>query len=129
MPDDVFEKMKDFYETSSFAKKLAEPLKEGAVAEIQFEGDPKSYSLVKEGGKSVIKEGKPKKPEVYMKYSQGAADYLYELHEQKVDDLNVWMDRFSECVLRPTKERKIEFKICANLVQVHMPTSNGAWQS
>jgi len=118
MTNDLFLKMKDFYDTSPLALKLAQPLKEGAVGEIQFEGDPESYTLIKEGGRSVLKIGKPKKPEVFMKYSRSAVEYLFELHQQKNYDIQEWMNRFSECILHPTPERKIEFKVCANLVTV-----------
>lgn len=118
MASELYLKLKDFYETSSLALKVAQPLKKGAVAEVQFEGDPESYSLIKEADRSVIKPGKPKKPEIYMKFTATAVDYLYELHQQGKNDIEEWMTRFSECILNPTKERKIEFRICANLVTV-----------
>ena len=118
MASESYLKLKDFYATSPTALKAAKPLKKGAVAEVQFEGDPESYTLIKEKDRSVLKPGKPKKPEVYMKFTAAAVDYLYELHQQKKDDIEEWMTRFSECILNPTKERKIEFRICANLVTV-----------
>ena len=118
MASESFIKLKDFYENSPLALKATKPLKKGAVAEVQFEDDPESYTLLKEQDHSVIKPGKPKKPEIYMKFTADAVDYLYELHQQGKDDIEEWMTRFSECILNPTRERKIEFRICANLVTV-----------
>ncbi len=118
MASELYLKLKDFYDNSSLALKVTKPLKKGAVAEVQFEGDPESYALLKEKDHSVLKPGKPEKPEIYMKFTAAAVDYLYELHQQKQDDIEEWMTRFSECIINPTKERKIEFRICTNLVTV-----------
>lgn len=116
MASELFERMKYFYDNSKLAQKVAAPLKEGACAEVQFEGDPGTYMMIKEGGKSVFKEGKPAKPEIYMKFSQGAIDYLLELEQKGVEDVEEYVTRFAECILNPTPERKIEFKLCANVL-------------
>ena len=69
MRNELYLKMREFYEVSPLAQKVAAPLKEGAVAKLQFEGDIAEY-----------------------------------------------VSRFGECILNPTPERKIEFKLCANVV-------------
>lgn len=116
MATELFLKMREFYEKSPLAQKVAAPLKEGAVAEVEFEGDPGTYMMIKEGGKSVFKEGKPNKPQIYMKFSQGAVDYLLELEQQGTQDVQEYVARFADCILNPTPERRIQFKLCANIV-------------
>ena len=116
MGNELYLRMKQFYEVSTLAQKVAAPLKEGAVAELQFEGDPETYLMIKEGGKSLVRPGKPKRPEIYMKFSAGAVDYLLELAQKGQDDIEEYVSRFGECILEPTPARKIEFKLCANVV-------------
>jgi hypothetical protein len=116
MATELFERMNHFYTQSTLAQKVAAPLKEGAVAEVQFEGDPGTYMMIKEGGRSVFKEGKPGKPQIYMKFSKGAIDFLLELQEKGIDDVEEYVTRFATCILEPTPERKIEFKLCANII-------------
>jgi len=116
MATSLFERMRYFYGKSPLAQKVAAPLKEGAVAEVQFEGDPGTYMMIKEGGRSVFKEGKPNKPQLYMKFNEGAVNYLLELEEKGLDDVEEYVTRFSECILDPTPARKIELKLCANVV-------------
>lgn len=116
MGNELYLRMKQFYDVSPLAQKVAAPLKEGAVAELHFEGDPETYMMIKEGGKSVVRPGKPKRPEIYLKLNAGAVDYLLELAEKGQEDIEEYVSRFGECILNPTPERKIEFKLCANLV-------------
>ena len=116
MGTQLFERMKYFYEKSPLAQKVAAPLKEGAVAEVEFDGDPGVYMMIKEGGRSVFKEGKPNKPQIYMKFNQGAVDYLLELEELGTQDVEEYVTRFSDCILNPSPQRKIELKLCANVV-------------
>ena len=116
MADKLAKKIEDFYNSSNLAQMVAGPLKEGAVAEVQFDGDPESYMMIKEGGVSYFRKGKPERPEVYMKYNGGAVDYLLEIKGEDKESLQEYVARFSECILNPTKERKIEFKLCTNVV-------------
>jgi len=116
MTETIAQRIEKFYNESELAQKIASPLKEGAVAEVQFEGDPDSYMMIKEGGRSVFRKGKPKSPQIYMKYSEGAVDYLLEVKGTDKDALQEYITRFSECILNPGKERKIEFKLCTNVL-------------
>ena len=116
MSEELYEKMKSYYESSDLPQKVTEPLKEGAVAEVQFEGDPETYMMIKEGGKSVFRKGKPKKPQVYMKFSRAAVEYLMELQDAGKEEVEEYVARFGECILNPTKERWVQFKLCTNVV-------------
>lgn len=116
MSEELYERMKRYYETSDLPQKVTETLKEGAVAEVQFEDDPETYMMIKEGGKSMFRKGKPKKPQVYMKFSRGAVEYLMELQDSGEEDVEEYSARFSECILDPTPERWVKFKLCTNVV-------------
>lgn len=116
MSEELYERMKRYYETSDLPQKVTETLKEGAVAEVQFEDDPETYMMIKEGGKSMFRKGKPKKPQVYMKFSKGAVEYLMELQDSGEEDVEEYSARFSECILDPTPERWVKFKLCTNVV-------------
>lgn len=116
MSEELYERMKRYYETSDLPQKVTETLKEGAVAEVQFEDDPETYMMIKEGGKSMFRKGKPKKPQVYMKFSKGAVEYLMELQDSGKEDVEEYSARFSECILDPTPERWVKFKLCTNVV-------------
>lgn len=116
MGDELFRKMKDFYDTSPLPQKVTQPLKEGAVAEVEFEDDPQTYMMIKEGGRSVFRPGKPKKPQVYLKFSKAAVDYLLEVKGDDQAAIEEYVSRLGECLLNPTPERWMKFKLCANLV-------------
>jgi len=116
MAERLAKRIEQFYNTSDLAQQIARPLKEGAVAEVQFEGDPESYMMIKEGGRSVFRQGKPASPQIYMKYSQGAVDYLLAVKGEDKKALEEYVTRFSECILNPTDKRKIEFKLCTNVL-------------
>jgi hypothetical protein len=116
MAEKLAKRIEVFYNSSDLAQQIAKPLKEGAVAEVQFEGDPDSYMMIKEGGKSVFRKGKPGKPEIYMKYSKGAVDYLLDVKGTDKKAMEEYVTRFSECILNPTDQRKIEFKLCTNVL-------------
>jgi len=116
MSEESFQKMKQYYDTSDLPQKVTRPLKEGAVAEVQFEDDPETYMMIKENGRSVFKKGKPEKPQIYMKYSKAAVDYLMELQDAGEDDIEEYVSRFAQCILSPTEDRWIQFKLCTNVV-------------
>ncbi len=116
MDQELFERMRDYYNNSELAQEVTKTLKEGAVGEVQFEDDPGTYMMIKENGRSVFKEGKPNKPQVYFKFSKGAVDYLLELEESGSNDIEEYVTRFAKCILEPTPERKIEMKLCTNIV-------------
>jgi hypothetical protein len=116
MAEKLAKRIEKFYNSSDLAQQIAKPLKEGAVAEVQFEGDPDSYMMIKEGGRSVFRKGKPGTPQVYMKYSKGAVDYLLEVTGTDKKAMEEYVTRFSECILNPTDQRKIEFKLCTNVL-------------
>jgi len=116
MPENTFEKLEKFYNESNLAQEVTKPLKNGAVAEVQFDGDPESYMMIKEDGRSHFRKGKPKKPQIYLKFSDGAVDYLLDVKGDDKDSIQEYTARFSECILNPTDERRIEFKLCANVL-------------
>ncbi len=116
MSDVAFKKMKDYYDKSNIPQEVTSSLKEGAVAEVQFEGDSETYMMIKEKGRSHFRVGKPKKPEVYMKFNEGAVDYLMSVEGSGKEAIQQYASRFSECILAPTKERKIQFKLCTNVL-------------
>ena len=116
MAEKIAKRIEKFYNESELAQHVAKPLKEGAVAEVQFEDDPDTYMMIKEGGRSVFRKGKPKNPQIYMKYSKGAVDYLLAVKGTDKKDLQEYITRFSECILNPTAEKKIEFKLCTNVL-------------
>ena len=116
MSEELYARMKKFYDESPLPQKVTKPLKEGAVAEVEFDGDPATYMMIKEGGRSVFKPGKPKKPEVYMKFSRGAVDYLLAVKGDDEKAIEEYVSRLGECVLNPTPERWLQFKLCANVL-------------
>lgn len=116
MSNELYLRMKEFFETNPITKKLVEPLKEGAVAWMEFEGDETPYTLIKEKGKSVLRPGKPEKPELYMKFNKGAIDYLFELRSDNIQDYAL---RLFECAIRPTPERRVEGKLLTSLLDAY----------
>jgi len=106
-------KIQEFFEVNEITRKVVEPLKEGAVAWVEIEGDPQPYTLIKKGGRSYIIEGKPEKPEVYFKFSKEAIDYLLSLKSEKIED---YVDRLSECLLNPTPTRWIKFNLLTTML-------------
>ena len=116
MSDSAYQKMKEYYDASPLPQEVTASLKEGAVAEVEFEGDPQIYMMIKENGRSVFRPGKPKKPEVYMKFTEGAVDYLLEVQGTDKKALQEYATRFSELILMPTKDRKVTFKLCTNVL-------------
>ena len=113
---EMYEKMKHFYETSDLPQEVTKPLRNGAVAEVHFEGDPDTYVMIKEGGRSIFRKETPAKPQIVLKYYGDAVDYL--IGDQVDGELTVkeYATRLGECVLTPTKERRIDFKLCCNVV-------------
>lgn len=116
MSQELYLRMKEFYETNPITMKLVAPLKEGAVAFIEFEGDDTPYTLVKEKGKSVLKPGKPAKHEMYMKFNKGAIDYILSTDSEKIEDYAL---RLFECAIRPTPERRVEGKLTTSLLDAY----------
>lgn len=116
MSDVAYRKMKDYYDRSDIPQQVTSSLKEGAVAEVQFEGDPETYMMIKEKGRSYFRVGKPNKPEIYMKFNEGAVDYLMGVEGAGKPAIQEYAARFSQCILTPTKERKIQFKLCTNVL-------------
>ena len=116
MGETVAEKMSRFYNTSPLAQKVAAPLKEGAVAEVRFEGDPGSYMMVKEKGRSVFRAGKPPKPQIYMEFSNEAAEWLLAIPGEDQKAIEDYIEKFGTCILDPTPTRWVKFKLCTNVV-------------
>ena len=116
MPNELYLRMKEFFEVNPVTRKLAAPLKEGAVAEIAFEGDDEFYTLVKEGGRSILRPGRPERPEMVMKFNKGAIDYLFELESDKIEDYAL---RLFECTVKPTPERWIQSKLTTSIVDAY----------
>lgn len=116
MTQDTAVKMGEFYNSSELSQLVTKPLKEGAVAEVQFDGDPESYMMIKEKGRSIFRKGKPNKPQVYMKFNRGAVDYLTEVQGSDKNAIEEYVARFSECILNPTDERRVEFKLTSNVL-------------
>lgn len=116
MSDTAFRKMKGYYDTSDVPQQVTSTLKEGAVAEVQFDGDPETYMMIKEKGRSHFRVGKPKKPEIYMKMNEGAVDYLMGVQGDGKKAIQEYASRFSECILVPTSDRRIQFKLCTNVL-------------
>jgi hypothetical protein len=116
MAETIAEKMGEFYNESPLAQKIAAPLKDGAVAEVKFEGDPESYQMIKEGGRSHFRKGKPAKPQVYMEFSKGAVEWIMEIEGDDQEAIEQYIERFGTCILDPTPERWAKFKLCTNVV-------------
>jgi len=116
MASELFLKMKEFYDTSDLPQRVTKSLKEGAVAEVEFEGDDEVYMMIKEGGRSHFRPGKPAKPQIYMKFSKAAAEWLMEIQGEDQKAIEEYVARFGECILNPTPERWVKFKLCTNVV-------------
>ncbi len=113
MMGEYAKKVRDFLEVNEITRKVVEPLKEGAVAWVEIEGDPQPYTLIKKEGRSHFIEGKPEKPEVYFKFSKEAIDYLLSFKSDKIED---YVDRLSECMLNPTETRWIKFNLLTTML-------------
>jgi hypothetical protein len=116
MGSEIAEKMGAFYNSSGLAQKVAAPLKEGAVAEVRFEGDPDSYMMIKEKGRSVFRQGKPAKPQIYLEFSKEAVAWLMEIQGEDKEAIESYIERFGTCILDPTPTRWVKFKLCTNVV-------------
>ena len=113
MPSELYLKLKDFYENSKVAQDVTSCLVDGAVAEVHIDGEEGCFMLIREKGKSHLREGKPPKPEMFMKFNKGAIEYMMDLKTDSVED---YVERLGECVFFPTPDRKVEVKICTNLI-------------
>ncbi len=116
MSDDLYQKMKEYYDNSELPQKVTKSLKEGAVAEVEFEGDDNVYMMIKENGRSHFRPGKPQKPQIYMKFSREAVEWLMDIGGDSEADIQEYVSRFGECILKPTETRWIRFKLCTNVV-------------
>ncbi len=116
MSDEQFRKMSAFFESNDIPQEVTKSLRKGAVAEVEFEGDPNTYVMVKEGGRSVFRRETPEKRQVYMKYYGDAVDYLTSIEASGKQGVQEYAVRFSECILDPIPGRRIEFKLCCNVV-------------
>jgi len=116
MANELYLRMKEFFEVNPVTRKLAAPLKEGAVAEIAFDGDETIYTMIKEGGKSLLRPGKPERPEMVMKFNKGAIDYLFELQSDRIEEYAL---RLFECTISPTPERWVQAKITTSIVDAY----------
>jgi len=116
MSSAIAERMGEFYNSSGLAQKVAAPLKEGAVAEVRFEGDPDSYMMIKEKGRSAFRPGKPAKPQIYFEFSKEAVDWMMEIEGEDQKAIETYIERFGTCILDPTPTRWVKFKLCTNVV-------------
>jgi hypothetical protein len=116
MADERFQKMKAFFESNEVPQEVTKSLKKGAVAEVQFEDDPNTYIMIKEGNRSVFRKETPEERQIYLKYYGDAVDYLVSIESSGKQGVQEYAARFSECILEPTPERRIEFKLCCNVV-------------
>jgi len=116
MASELFTRMREFYDRSELPQKVTKTLKEGAVAEVEFEGDDETYMMIKEGGRSHMRPGKPQKPQIYMKFSLEAVEWLMALGGDSEEDIEEYVSRFGECILNPTPTRWIKFKLCTNVI-------------
>ena len=116
MPNDLYLRMKEFFEVNPVTRKLAGPLKEGAVAELAFDGDATLYAMVKEGGRSVLRPGRPEHPEMVMKFNKGAIDYIFGLESEKVEDYAL---RLFECAVQPTQKRWVRVKLTTSILDAY----------
>jgi hypothetical protein len=114
--DERFQKMKAFFESNEVPQEVTKSLKNGAVAEVEFEDDPNTYVMVKEGDRSVLRKERPEKRQIYLKYYGDAVDYLVSIESSGKEGVQEYAARFSECILDPTPIRRIEFKLCCNVV-------------
>jgi len=72
--------------------------------------------MIKEQGRSHFRPGKPAKPQIYMKFSKEAAEWLMSIGGDSVEDIEEYVSRFGTCILAPTPTRWIKFKLCTNVV-------------
>lgn len=110
---ETYKKLKKFFEEDPITRQVVAPLKEGATAKLEIEGDPQVYTLVKKGGGAHIIPGEPKKYEVYFKFTDKAVDYILDVETGKLED---YVDRLTECMLTKDKEKKVEFKLTTTLM-------------
>lgn len=105
--------MRKFFETNEVTRQVVEPLVEGASAEMGFEGDPKPYTLVRKGGRSLLLPGKPDRPEIVFWFSRGAVEYLTGLKSDRVRD---YVLALAECMLDPKGPRLVKFKLTTSMI-------------
>lgn len=111
MASKEFDLMKEFYEKSEIGHYVAKPLKEGATAIVEFEGDPDTYAMIKHKGKTVLKVGKPEKAEIYFWFSKAAMQYLF-YPESK--DTKEYVNRLLDCMI--SKDKPVKMKLLASIV-------------
>lgn len=113
MTNSPYSKLKKFFENNKVAQRIVEPLKEGATARVEFEGDKNVYTLVKKGGKPTLLKKTPEKQEVVFVFSEEAVDYIISV---KSDDVKDYVKALNDCVLFPTKTRWMRFKLTTTLI-------------
>jgi len=116
MSEKLFERMKRFIDTNELPQKVTSSLKTGAAVEVRFEDDPEVYMVVKENNCVVCRKGAPKKPQMRIKFTEGAVDYLLEPAGTEKDNIDEYITRLSECLLRPRPEKRIEIKFYAGII-------------
>ncbi|MFH1537487.1 MAG: hypothetical protein ABIH66_00915 [bacterium] len=113
MGKEGYERMKRFYEESEVGHQMAAPLKQKAVAYVEFQGDDQIYELIKIENRSVLRPKESERAEIFFKFSRGSIDYLFEPPSENVED---YINRLCDCMLEKDPSKKVEMQLLTSIV-------------
>jgi hypothetical protein len=107
-PGELYQAFKRFFEANELGNRFIGPLREGAGAIVEFEGDPQSYKVVKVRGRAAMELGRPASAEVYIKLSRHAVEAMLAPNATKP---NEYVARFVSLMAEPDPAKRIEVKL------------------
>lgn len=113
MGKEGYERMKRFYEESEIGHQMAAPLKQNAVAFVEFDGDDQIYDLIKIDDRSVLRPKECERADIYFKFSSGSIDYLFDPPTESAED---YINRLCDCLLEKDPSKKVELKLLTSII-------------
>jgi len=112
----LYEIMRRFYAENLAAVKAASSLADGASSRVEFEGDNQVYTLIRESGKSILKQGTPESPELYFRFTHAAVHYITDSPPEEIGTI---AKRLIDCLKSTDPSLKVDFKVIAPLGVFH----------
>lgn len=107
-PGELYQAFKRFFEANELGNRFIGPLREGAAAIVEFEGDPQSYKVVKVRGRALMELGRPASAEVYLKLSRHAVESMLAPNATKPAE---YVGRLVALMAEPDPSKRIELKL------------------
>lgn len=107
-PGELYQAFKRFFEANEIGNRLIGPLREGAAAIIEFEGDTAIYKVVKVRGRAAFEIGRPASAEIYVRFSRHSVEAILAPNATKPIE---YVERFCTLVVEPDPAKRIDVKL------------------